>query len=163
MPVLFVGHGHPMNGIQQNTFTAALSKAGKNLPRPRAILAVSAHWLTRNNVVVSATERPKTIYDFGPFHPDIFKVVYAAPGAPEQARRTAKMIKSRRVGVSTVRGLDHGAWTILQRLFPEADIPVFQLSIDFAQPPPVPLRSRPGVASLTFRRSSDHRQRQYRS
>jgi 4,5-DOPA dioxygenase extradiol len=135
MPVLFVGHGHPMNAIQQNTFTAALSKAGENLPRPQAILVISAHWLTRSNVIVSATERPRTIYDFGPFHPDIFKIVYAAPGAPEQARRAARIAKSRKVGVSTVRGLDHGAWTILRHIFPAADIPVFQLSIDFAQPP----------------------------
>jgi 4,5-DOPA dioxygenase extradiol len=124
-----------MNAIQQNNFTAALSKAGENLPRPRAILVVSAHWLTRNKVIVSGTERPKTLDDFSPFHPDIFKVVYAALGAPEQARRTARIVKSRKVGVSTVKGLDHGAWTILRHLFPAADIPVFQLSIDFAQPP----------------------------
>ncbi len=135
MPVLFIGHGHPLNAIQRNTFTVALSKAGENLPRPQAILAISAHWLTRNNVIVSATESPRTIYDFGPFHPDIFKVVYAAPGAPEQARRTARMVKSRKVGISTVKGFDHGAWTILRHLFPAANIPVFQLSIDFAQPP----------------------------
>jgi 4,5-DOPA dioxygenase extradiol len=135
MPVLFVGHGHPMNAIQRNTFTAALSKGGENLPRPRAILVVSAHWLTRNNVIVSATERPRTIYDFGPFHPDLFKIVYAPPGAPEQARRTARMVNSSKVGINTLRGLDHGAWTILKYLFPAADIPVFQLSIDFTQPP----------------------------
>ena len=135
MPVLFIGHGHPMNAIQQNTFTTALSKAGENLPRPRAILVVSAHWLTRNNVIVSAAESPGTIYDFGPFHPDLFKIVYDAPGAPDQARRTARIVKSRKVGISTVRGLDHGAWTILRHLFPVADTPVFQLSIDFAQPP----------------------------
>lgn len=135
MPVLFVGHGHPINAIQHNPFTAALSKAGENLSRPRAILVVSAHWLTRNNVVVSATERPKTIYDFGPFHRDLFKVIYAAAGAPEQAQRTVRIVKSQKVGISTVRGLDHGAWTILRHLFPAADIPVFQLSIDFAQSP----------------------------
>lgn len=134
MPVLFVGHGHPINAIRQNHFTAALSQASKYLPRPRAILVVSAHWLTRNNVIVSATEKPKTIYDFGPFDPDIFKVVYAAPGAPEEAHHTARILRSRKVGISTVRGLDHGAWTILLHLFPAADIPVFQLSIDFAQP-----------------------------
>jgi 4,5-DOPA dioxygenase extradiol len=135
MPVLFAGHGHPMNAIQKNSFTGALLKAGENLPRPQAILVVSAHWLTRNNVIVSATEKPSTIYDFGPFHPDLFKVVYAAPGAPEQARRTARIVKSRKIGINTVRGLDHGVWTILRHLFPAPDIPVFQLSIDFAQPP----------------------------
>ena len=135
MPVLFIGHGHPINAIRKNRFTAALSKTNEYLPRPRAILVVSAHWLTRNNVIVSATEKPKTIYDFGPFDPDIFKAVYAAPGAPKEAHHTAGIIRSRKVGISTVRGLDHGAWTILRHLFPAADIPVFQLSIDFAQPP----------------------------
>jgi 4,5-DOPA dioxygenase extradiol len=135
MPVLFIGHGHPINAIRQNRFTAALSTAATYLPRPRAIMVVSAHWLTRNNVIVSATERPTTIYDFGPFDPDIFKVVYASPGAPEEARHTARIIRSRKVGVSTIRGLDHGAWTILRHLYPAADIPVFQLSIDFALPP----------------------------
>jgi 4,5-DOPA dioxygenase extradiol len=135
MPVLFIGHGHPINAIQHNDFTEALQKAGMRLPRPRAILVVSAHWLVRNQVLVSGTEAPGMIYDFGPFHPDIFKVVYAAPGAPELARQTAKLIRSRRVGINTTRGFDHGAWTILRHLFPKADIPVFQLSIDFAQPP----------------------------
>jgi 4,5-DOPA dioxygenase extradiol len=86
-------------------------------------------------VLVSGTEAPGMIYDFGPFHPDIFKVVYAAPGAPELARQTAKLIRSRRVGINATRGFDHGAWTVLKHLFPKADIPVFQLSIDFAQPP----------------------------
>jgi 4,5-DOPA dioxygenase extradiol len=135
MPVLFIGHGHPVNAIQHNDFTEALQNAGARLPRPRTILVVSAHWLVRNQVLVSGTEAPGMIYDFGPFHPDIFKVVYAAPGAPELARQTAKLIRSRRVGINTTRGFDHGAWTILRHLFPKADIPVFQLSIDFAQPP----------------------------
>ncbi|HEX7504912.1 MAG TPA: 4,5-DOPA dioxygenase extradiol [Syntrophales bacterium] len=135
MPALFIGHGHPINAIQRNDFTEALEKAGTRLPRPRAVLVVSAHWLVRNQVLVSGTESPGMIYDFGPFHPDLFKVIYAAPGAPEQARRTAKLIRTRRVGINTTRGFDHGAWTILKYLFPKADIPVFQLSIDFAQPP----------------------------
>jgi 4,5-DOPA dioxygenase extradiol len=134
MPVLFVGHGHPINAIQKNPFTSALTHAAADLPKPRAILVVSAHWLTRNRVVVSAAEHPHTIYDFGPFHPDIFKVVYGAPGSPALARHTAKIVHSLQVGISTTRGLDHGAWTILKHLFPAADIPVFQLSIDFAQP-----------------------------
>jgi 4,5-DOPA dioxygenase extradiol len=154
MPVLFIGHGHPINAIRQNHFTAALSQASKNLPRPRAILVVSAHWLARNNVIVSATEKPKTIYDFGPFDPDIFKVVYASPGAPEEARHTARILKPRKVGVSAVRGLDHGAWTILLHLYPAADIPVFQLSIDFAQP--AQFHYDLGVAPFAWRRSSHY-------
>jgi 4,5-DOPA dioxygenase extradiol len=135
MPVLFVGHGHPLNALQKNTFTSALNHAGFELPRPRAILVVSAHWLTRGRVVVSAAEHPSTIYDFGPFHPDIFKVVYNAPGSPAVARQTAKIVRSVQVGISSTRGLDHGAWTVLKHLFPAADVPVFQLSIDFARPP----------------------------
>jgi 4,5-DOPA dioxygenase extradiol len=135
MPVRFVGHGHPINAIQENAFTSALTRVGADLPKPRAILVVSAHWLTRNRVVVSAAEHPRTIYDFGPFHPDIFKVVYDPPGSPALAHRTAKIVQSSQVGINAARGLDHGAWTILKHLFPAADVPVFQLSIDFARPP----------------------------
>jgi len=135
MPVLFIGHGHPLNALQKNSFTSALNRAGADLPKPRAILVVSAHWLTRGRVVVSAAEHPSTIYDFGPFHPDIFKIVYNVPGAPALARQTAEIVHSVQVGISATRGLDHGAWTVLKHLFPAADVPVFQLSIDFARPP----------------------------
>ena len=135
MPVLFIGHGHPLNAIQRNDFTAALARAGATLPRPEAILVVSAHWLSRNGIAVSATEQPETICDFGPFHPDLFRIVYSAPGAPRQARRVADLITDPAVRVDLRRGLDHGAWTVLLHLFPAADIPVFQLSIDFARPP----------------------------
>ena len=135
MPVLFIGHGHPLNAIQRNDFTAALARAGGNLPRPDAILVVSAHWLSRNGLAVSAAEQPETIYDFGPFHPDLFRLAYPAPGAPRQAQRTADLLADHAVRVDPRRGLDHGAWSVLLHLFPAADIPVFQLSIDFAQPP----------------------------
>ncbi len=135
MPVLFIGHGHPLNAIQRNEFTTALNQASSDLPRPKAILIVSAHWLSRNDVAVSATERPETIYDFGPFHPDLFRIAYSAPGAPRQADRVADLITAPAVRVDRRRGLDHGAWTVLRHLFPAADIPVFQLSIDVAQPP----------------------------
>lgn len=135
MPVLFIGHGHPLNAIQSNDFTAALARAGATLPRPEAILVVSAHWLSRKGVAVSATEQPETIYDFGPFHPDLFRVAYPAPGAPRRARRTADLITEPAVRIDIRRGLDHGAWSVLLHLFPAADIPVFQLSIDAAQPP----------------------------
>jgi len=135
MPVLFIGHGHPLNAIQRNEFTAAITKAGTALPRPAAILVVSAHWLSRNGVAVSATEQPETIYDFGPFHPDLFRITYSAPGAPRLAGRVADLIASPAVRVDRRRGLDHGAWSVLLHLFPAADIPVFQLSIDIAQSP----------------------------
>jgi len=95
---------------------------------------VSAHWLSRNGVAVSATEQPETIYDFGAFHPDLFRITYPAPGAPRQADRVADLITARPFG-SIAAGPGHGAWTVLLHLFPAADLPVFQLSIDFAQPP----------------------------
>ena len=135
MPVLFIGHGHPMNAIQRNDFTSALVQAGTTLPRPDAILVVSAHWLSRNGVAVSATEQPETIYDFGPFHPDLFRITYSAPGAPRLADRVVDLVTAPAVRVDRRRGLDHGAWTILLHLFPTADIPVFQLSMDIAQTP----------------------------
>jgi 4,5-DOPA dioxygenase extradiol len=134
-PVLFIGHGHPLNAIQRNAFTAALTRAGTALPRPEAILVASAHWLSRNWVAVSATERPETIYDFGPFHPDLFRIAYPAPGAPGKAQRVVDLLNDRDIRIDRRRGLDHGAWTVLSNLFPSADIPVFQLSIDSAQPP----------------------------
>ncbi len=135
MPVLFIGHGHPLNAIQRNEFTTALNQAAADLPRPDAILVVSAHWLSRNDVAVSAAERPETIYDFGPFHPDLLRITYSAPGAPRQADRVADLVTAPAVRVDRRRGLDHGAWTVLLHLFPTADIPVFQISIDVAQPP----------------------------
>lgn len=135
MPVLFIGHGHPLNAIQRNEFTAALNQAAAELPRPDAILVVSAHWLSRNDVAVSATERPETVYDFGPFHPDLFRIAYPAPGAPAMAQRVADLLNDRDIRIDRRRGLDHGAWTVLRHLFSAADIPVFQLSIDVAQPP----------------------------
>ena len=109
MPVLFIGHGHPLNAIQRNDFTAALARAGATLPRPAAILVVSAHWLSRNGIAVSATEQPETICDFGPFHPDLFRIVYSAPGAPRRARRVVDLITDPAVRVDLRRGLDHGA------------------------------------------------------
>jgi 4,5-DOPA dioxygenase extradiol len=135
LPVLFIGHGHPLNAIQRNEFTTALARTGAGLPRPEAILVVSAHWLSRSGVAVSAAEQPETLYDFGPFHPDLFRITYSAPGAPRQAHRVADLITAPAVRLDPRRGLDHGAWAVLRHLFPAADIPVFQLSIDVAQPP----------------------------
>lgn len=135
MPVLFVGHGSPMNALEDNAFTQSLKKLGgqfkKEGKKPAAILVVSAHWLTRGTYV-NVAPKPETIHDFGGFPKELFDAQYPAPGSPELAKETAKL--SALIHESDDWGLDHGAWTILMHLFPEADIPVFQLSIDYYQP-----------------------------
>ena len=136
MPALFIGHGHPMNAIQTNEFTQSLARIGAGLPRPAAILVVSAHWLTYSAAAVSSTAQPATVYDFGNFAPDLFRVVYAAPGAPALAALVRETVRAVKLRDDTRRGLDHGAWTILKHIYPHADIPVFQLSIDFAKTAP---------------------------
>ena len=132
MPVFFIGHGNPMNAIQDNPFTRSLTKLGKSVTeKPNAILVVSAHWLTQGTFVAT-TQHPETIYDFGGFPSELYKVTYPAPGAPEYAKEVLKLIPN--VKEDAEWGLDHGAWTVLKHLFPEAKIPVFQLSIDFYKP-----------------------------
>jgi len=134
MPSLFIGHGSPMNAVRDTAFTRGLHAWGASLPRPVAILSVSAHWLTPGTTAVSTAARPKTIYDFGGFPPELYRIEYPAPGAPEVARRAGVLARDGRVLQDTARGLDHGTWTVLRHLFPQADIPVFQLSIDYGQP-----------------------------
>ncbi len=132
MPALFIGHGDPMNALRDNAFTQSLAKLGLSLnPRPRAVLVVSAHWLTKGTWVNKAGH-PETIYDFGGFPDALYRVLYDAPGAPEWAEKTATL--DPRIGVTDQWGLDHGAWTVLKHLIPNAEIPVFQLSIDYHQP-----------------------------
>jgi len=135
MPALFVGHGSPMNALEDNAFTRSLRKLGAKFKKegknPSAILVVSAHWLTRGSFV-NISERPKTIHDFGGFPKALFDMQYPAPGSPALAKETALL--SHLLQETNEWGLDHGAWTVLVHLFPEADIPVFQLSIDFYQP-----------------------------
>ncbi len=134
MPVLFVGHGSPMNALADNAFTRSLRTMGqtlKNKQKPSAILVVSAHWLTRGSYV-NISPKPETIHDFGGFPQELFAAQYPAPGAPEVAKTTATL--STLLHETNEWGLDHGAWTILLHLFPEADIPVFQMSIDYNQP-----------------------------
>ena len=133
-PVLFIGHGHPINAIDKNNFTEALENFGASLQKPKAILVVSAHWET-NGTYVSTSENPETIYDFGNFHPDLFKIRYLADGSPEFAAETIKAEGEYVVKPDRGMGLDHGAWTILKYLFPKADVPVFQLSLDYTKPP----------------------------
>lgn len=134
MPVLFIGHGNPMNAIEQNEFHRSWQKLGSQLPRPKAILCVSAHWLTQGTRV-TAMERPRTIHDFGGFPDALFKKEYKAPGAPELALQTQSLITKTKVESDFEWGLDHGTWSVLLPMYPQADIPVFQLSIDYIKPP----------------------------
>jgi 4,5-DOPA dioxygenase extradiol len=133
MPSIFVGHGSPMNALQNNAFTRTLEQWGKNIGQPSAILVVSAHWLTQHETKVTVQAHPKTIHDFGGFPQALFDMQYPAPGAPEFAKQAARLLASRGAQTSDDWGLDHGAWTVLHHLYPRADIPVFQVSIDYAQ------------------------------
>jgi 4,5-DOPA dioxygenase extradiol len=135
MPVLFVGHGNPMNALSDNAFTQNWRKAGHLLPKPEVILSVSAHWLTRNETRLSFAEMPETIHDFDGFPYDLESFIYPAPGAPEFARQTAEGIGKIRVVEDDDRGLDHGTWAVLCHMFPMADIPVYQMSMDYTRPP----------------------------
>ncbi len=134
MPVLFIGHGSPMNAIQDNAFSRFLRGWNTRLPRPKAILVVSAHWLTPGTTAVGVQARPKTIHDFGGFPRPLFEMQYPAPGSPEFAREAAAVVKRAQVQPTEEWGLDHGTWTVLHHLYPAADIPVFQLSIDYDKP-----------------------------
>ncbi|HLN73266.1 MAG TPA: 4,5-DOPA dioxygenase extradiol [Prolixibacteraceae bacterium] len=134
MPVLFIGHGSPMNAIEENEFVSNWRELGKTLPRPNAILVISAHWETLGTQV-TAMERPRTIHDFGGFPQALFEVQYPAPGNPELAREVKSIVKSTDILLDQKWGLDHGAWSIVNRLYPNADIPVIQMSLDYYQTP----------------------------
>jgi 4,5-DOPA dioxygenase extradiol len=134
MPVLFMGHGSPMNAIEENEFVTGWRNVGNTLPKPNAILCISAHWETRGTLVTSM-KKPTTIHDFGGFPKELFEVQYPAPGSPELARETKNEIKKTEAGLEEKWGLDHGAWSIIRRLYPNADIPVVQLSLDYYQSP----------------------------
>ena len=134
MPVIFVGHGSPMNAISDNPFTRQLQAWGAALPRPTAILSVSAHWLTPGQTLVGIDERPKTIHDFGGFPRELHEMQYPAPGAPLIAREAGLRVKQSPTQGTDQWGLDHGSWTVLHHMFPNADVPVFQLSIDYDRP-----------------------------
>ncbi|MBX2971785.1 MAG: 4,5-DOPA dioxygenase extradiol [Flavobacteriales bacterium] len=129
MPVLFLGHGSPMNAIEDNPFTQGWQRMGKDLPHPNAILCISAHWETRGTYV-TGMDRPRTIHDFGGFPQALFDVQYPAPGSPELARLSQEAMTTAHVGIDHAWGLDHGAWSVIIHLFPKADIPVVQLSLD---------------------------------
>ncbi len=134
MPVLFIGHGSPMNGIEDNLFSQGWKSMAKEIPEPKAVLVVSAHWLTKGTGI-TAMDFPKTIHDFGGFPRELFEVQYKAPGSPSLAKETASLIKSTEVVLDHDWGLDHGAWTVVRHMYPNADIPVLQLSIDFTKGP----------------------------
>jgi 4,5-DOPA dioxygenase extradiol len=134
MPVLFIGHGNPMYGIQENDFTRGWKKAVENVSKPKAIVVVSAHWETRGTQV-TAMPKPRIIYDFFGFPQALFEAKYDAQGNPEIAREIAESLKERLIELDESNwGLDHGAWTILRHLYPKADVPVLQLSLDFTKP-----------------------------
>ena len=135
MPVLFAGHGNPMNAIEDNEFSRAWAVLGAALPRPRAILCISAHWET-DGAMVTAMPKPKTIHDFWGFPPELYQKRYPADGSPAWAQTTREIIRSTKVEPNMDWGLDHGTWTVMCRMFPAADVPVFQLSLDRKLPPP---------------------------
>lgn len=131
MPLLFAGHGSPMNAIEQNDFSRGWAEVATRMPRPKAILSVSAHWYIDRTRVLSSRQ-PRTIHDFWGFPEELYRARYPAPGAPELAERAAQMIDAVSVEPDDSWGLDHGTWSVLTHMYPEADIPVFQLSIDHA-------------------------------
>ncbi|MBL1409353.1 4,5-DOPA dioxygenase extradiol [Sphingobacterium sp. C459-1T] len=133
MPVLFLGHGSPMNAIEDNEFVRGFKKISKEIEKPRAILVISAHWETRGTYV-TAMENPTTIHDFGGFPQALFDVQYPSPGSPELASLTKDIVKSTEVHLDEKWGLDHGSWSVIKHLYPHADVPVIQMSIDYTQP-----------------------------
>jgi len=135
MPVLFVGHGNPMNAIEENPWSRGFRHLARSIPTPRAILAVSAHWYVEGTFT-TGNEHPETIHDFGGFPDALYRVEYPAPGDPELASRVVRLLEARGATVRTDWGLDHGTWTVLVHLRPAADVPVVQLSIDGRLDPP---------------------------
>ena len=134
MPVLFLGHGSPMNAIEENQFVQGFRNISREIPKPNAILCISAHWFT-NGTFVTAMQNPKTIHDFYGFPKELFEVQYPAPGNPELAKETAELLLPEIVEEDHSWGLDHGAWSVIKHLYPNAEIPVIQLSINYTKPP----------------------------
>jgi 4,5-DOPA dioxygenase extradiol len=134
MPVLFLGHGSPMNAIEENEFVTGFRNIAKEIPKPNAILCISAHWETKGTFV-TAMPNPPTIHDFGGFPKELFEVQYLAPGDPFLAKETKSLITKTNVSLDDKWGLDHGAWSVIKHLYPNADVPVIQLSLDYNQTP----------------------------
>jgi len=135
LPAIFFGHGNPMNAVLNNGYTEGWRRIGKETPRPKAILSVSAHWYVPGTGVTISTA-PRTIHDFGGFPRELYQVQYPAPGDPDLARRVQKLLAPLPVALDNSWGLDHGTWSVLRHVYPDADISIVQLSIDETQPPP---------------------------
>lgn len=134
MPVIFFGHGNPIYAISDNIYTERWASFGNSIPRPRAVVVVSAHWYGPGTAV-TANVKPRTIHDFSGFPPELYQVEYHAPGSPELARRLKNLLAPVTVDLDESWGLDHGTWAVLRHVFPQADIPIIQLRIDETQPP----------------------------
>ncbi len=134
MPVLFLGHGNPMNAIEKNTFTEGFRKAAEGIPRPKSILCISAHWET-SGTYLTAMQKPRTIHDFGGFPEELYKVQYPAPGNPELAAEAKGLVTRTRAELDTDWGLDHGCWSVIKHMYPDADVPVIQMSLDYGKKP----------------------------
>lgn len=147
MPVLFIGHGSPMNAIEENRFARGWHEAAQQIPKPEAILCISAHWETWGTLT-TACEQPRTIHDFGGFPQALYDMIYPAPGIPALAKGVQSMVRSTEVGMDLDWGFDHGSWSVLSRMYPDADIPVIQLSLDYTKPPDFHYRLAKELAPL---------------
>jgi len=134
MPVLSLGHGSPMNAIEENEFVQGFRRISQQIEKPKAVLCISAHWETKGSMV-TAMDFPKTIHDFGGFPRKLFEVQYPAPGSPELAEETQQLVSKTEIGLDHDWGLDHGAWSVIKHLYPHADIPIIQMSIDYTKAP----------------------------
>ncbi len=147
MPVLFLGHGSPMNAIEENEFVRGFRNSVKGIPKPATILCISAHWETKGTFV-TAMQKPSTIHDFGGFPKALFDVQYPALGSPELAQLTKSIVKKTSVGLDEKWGLDHGAWSVIKHLYPNADVPIIQMSLDYYQTPQYHYELAKELASL---------------
>ena len=134
MPVVFIGHGSPMNALTENPFTTSLQQLARKLPTPKAIMVISAHWLTRGTHVACGWA-PKTIHDFYGFPPELYEIQYPCPGAPRYAELAKVLSPKNPIACDDRWGIDHAAWAVLRHIYPKADIPVFELSLDYTKPP----------------------------
>ena len=150
MPSLFIGHGSPMNAIEENQFVEGFRKIALEIEKPKAILCISAHWYTKGTKV-TAVEMPKTIHDFSGFPEELYQVNYPAKGSPELASATRSMLEPIPVALDDTWGLDHGAWSILKHLYPDATIPVVEMSIDYTKPAPYHFELAQNLKSLRHR------------